>query len=134
MERDTVLRVRGCRCTEQAGSLCFPPARRRRPVHLLRGRVVGLPGCHILWASRPTSAGDPGRTLYRLRRTVGIIGVEDMSNSKRETAPRANAAVVAAGKRVILSMGGKGGVGKTSVMAGLAEWFAANEIPVKLLD
>ncbi len=28
----------------------------------------------------------------------------------------------------------KGGVGKTSVMAGLAEWFEENEIPVKLLD
>jgi MinD-like ATPase involved in chromosome partitioning or flagellar assembly len=37
-------------------------------------------------------------------------------------------------KRVILSMGGKGGVGKTSVMAGLAEWFQENSIPVKLLD
>jgi MinD-like ATPase involved in chromosome partitioning or flagellar assembly len=37
-------------------------------------------------------------------------------------------------KRVILSMGGKGGVGKTSIMAGLAEWFDANQIPVKLLD
>ncbi len=37
-------------------------------------------------------------------------------------------------KRVILSMGGKGGVGKTSVMAGLAEWFDSNQIPVKLLD
>jgi len=37
-------------------------------------------------------------------------------------------------KRVILSMGGKGGVGKTSVMTGLAEWFRENEIPVKLLD
>ena len=31
-------------------------------------------------------------------------------------------------------MGGKGGVGKTSVMTGLAEWFDANEIPVTLLD
>ncbi len=31
-------------------------------------------------------------------------------------------------------MGGKGGVGKTSVMTGLAEWFDENEIPVKLLD
>ncbi len=40
----------------------------------------------------------------------------------------------AARKRVILSMGGKGGVGKTSIMTGLAEWFNANEIPVKLLD
>jgi curved DNA-binding protein CbpA/MinD-like ATPase involved in chromosome partitioning or flagellar assembly len=37
-------------------------------------------------------------------------------------------------KRVILSMGGKGGVGKTSVMTGVAEWFDANQIPVSLLD
>ena len=37
-------------------------------------------------------------------------------------------------KRIILSMGGKGGVGKTSIMAGLAEWFDENQIPVKLLD
>jgi hypothetical protein len=29
-------------------------------------------------------------------------------------------------------MGGKGGVGKTSVMAGLAKWFDAHEIPVQL--
>ena len=36
-------------------------------------------------------------------------------------------------KRVILSMGGKGGVGKTSVMAALAEWFALNQIPAMLL-
>ena len=41
---------------------------------------------------------------------------------------------VIAEKRVILSMGGKGGVGKTSAMVALAEWFEANEIPVKLLD
>ncbi len=31
-------------------------------------------------------------------------------------------------------MGGKGGVGKTSIMTGLAEWFDENQIPVKLLD
>src|ERR1700686_2838629 len=37
-------------------------------------------------------------------------------------------------KPVILSMGGKGGVGKASVIAGLAEWFQENSIPVKLLD
>ncbi len=37
-------------------------------------------------------------------------------------------------KRVILSMGGKGGVGKTSVMTGLAEWFDSNQIPVTMLD
>src|SRR5438105_15843841 len=43
-------------------------------------------------------------------------------------------AVTGAEKRVILSMGGKGGVGKTGVMVAMAEWFNANEIPVKLLD
>jgi MinD superfamily P-loop ATPase len=31
-------------------------------------------------------------------------------------------------------MGGNGGVGKTSVMTGLAEWFDENQIPVTLLD
>ena len=44
------------------------------------------------------------------------------------------ASALAAEKRVILSMGGKGGVGKTSLMAGLAEWFDANQIPSQLLD
>jgi MinD-like ATPase involved in chromosome partitioning or flagellar assembly len=37
-------------------------------------------------------------------------------------------------KRVIFTMGGKGGVGKTGVMVALAEWFEANQIPVTLLD
>jgi hypothetical protein len=37
-------------------------------------------------------------------------------------------------KRIILSMGGKGGVGKTAVMVGLADWFTANQIPIQLLD
>ena len=41
---------------------------------------------------------------------------------------------VSTGKRVILSMGGKGGVGKTSVMTGLAEWFDENQVEVTLLD
>src|ERR1700733_5645361 len=64
-----------------------------------------------------------------------MTGVGDMSNSKQISSNQdANAAVVGAEKRVILSMGGKGGVGKTSVMAGLAEWFEENAIPVKLLD
>src|ERR1700680_733574 len=40
----------------------------------------------------------------------------------------------AARKRVILSMGGKGGVGKTNFMTGLAEWYQAHQIPVTLLD
>ncbi len=58
-----------------------------------------------------------------------------MSSPKRANAnEEVHAVTISAEKRVILSMGGKGGVGKTSVMAGLAEWFAANQIPVKLLD
>ena len=39
-----------------------------------------------------------------------------------------------ANSRVILSMGGKGGVGKTSVMVSLVEWFDGNGIPAQLLD
>lgn len=49
-------------------------------------------------------------------------------------AERASGPAVSTGKRVILSMGGKGGVGKTSVMTGLAEWFDANQVEVTLLD
>jgi len=56
-----------------------------------------------------------------------MSGVRTFSESSRAATP-------AAEKRVILSMGGKGGVGKTSVMTGLAEWFCENDIPVKLLD
>jgi hypothetical protein len=37
-------------------------------------------------------------------------------------------------KRVVFTMGGKGGVGKTGFVVSLAEWFAANEISVTLLD
>jgi MinD-like ATPase involved in chromosome partitioning or flagellar assembly len=37
-------------------------------------------------------------------------------------------------KRIILSMGGKGGVGKTAVMVSLADWFHANQIPIQMLD
>jgi MinD-like ATPase involved in chromosome partitioning or flagellar assembly len=54
--------------------------------------------------------------------------------SSTKNMPEALAAAHALEKRVILSMGGKGGVGKTSVMTGLAEWFQENRIPVKLLD
>src|ERR1700722_12796795 len=50
-----------------------------------------------------------------------VSGAKQMT----ETAPR---------KRVILSMGGKGGVGKTNVMTGLAEWYQEHQIPVTLLD
>ncbi len=58
-----------------------------------------------------------------------------MVNSKRaSSSDEVSTVTITAEKRVILSMGGKGGVGKTSVMAGLAEWFQANQIPVKLLD
>ena len=37
-------------------------------------------------------------------------------------------------KRVVFTMGGKGGVGKTSVALALAEWFHANQVPITLLD
>src|ERR1044072_1844248 len=37
-------------------------------------------------------------------------------------------------KRVVFTMGGKGGVGKTGTMLALAEWFQANDVAVTLLD
>lgn len=37
-------------------------------------------------------------------------------------------------KRIILTMGGKGGVGKTSFMLGLVDWFDSNGIQIQLLD
>jgi MinD-like ATPase involved in chromosome partitioning or flagellar assembly len=57
-----------------------------------------------------------------------------MRNVKTVNAGPLETVGVSIEKRVILSMGGKGGVGKTSVIAALAEWFEANEIPVMLLD
>jgi hypothetical protein len=37
-------------------------------------------------------------------------------------------------KRVVFTMGGKGGVGKTAVAIALAEWYEMNHLPVTLLD
>src|SRR5579863_9205659 len=54
--------------------------------------------------------------------------------SKTRTIIDETSTAVSAAKRVILSMGGKGGVGKTSVMAAIAEWFDENQIAVTLLD
>ena len=69
------------------------------------------------------------------------MGRKDIHNSKGvfETMSIAGTTdtkrvITGAEKRVILSMGGKGGVGKTGVMVALAEWFTENAIPVKLLD
>ena len=56
------------------------------------------------------------------------------SNSNRTIAAQVGGVAVRPEKRVIFSMGGKGGVGKTNVMTGLAEWFEENRIPVTLLD
>src|SRR6202163_3639661 len=56
-----------------------------------------------------------------------------MTATEMTTEPRAGAQTVRR-KRVIVSMGGKGGVGKTNVMTGLAEWYQAHEIPVTMLD
>lgn len=37
-------------------------------------------------------------------------------------------------KRIVFTMGGKGGVGKTGTMVALAEWFETNQISCTLLD
>lgn len=61
----------------------------------------------------------------------------DVSTDQAESDSQVPVSVVPtqpATKRVILTMGGKGGVGKTSFMLALAEWFASKEITIKLLD
>jgi len=61
----------------------------------------------------------------------------DVSTDQSESDGQVPVSVVPmqqATKRVILTMGGKGGVGKTSFMLALAEWFAGNEITINLLD
>ena len=68
------------------------------------------------------------------------ISVEPVPAEKTHVADAAqvtavsDVAALSAGKRVVLSMGGKGGVGKTSVMTGLAEWYETNQVAVSLLD
>jgi MinD-like ATPase involved in chromosome partitioning or flagellar assembly len=37
-------------------------------------------------------------------------------------------------KRIVFTMGGKGGVGKTAMAAAIAEWYAVRQIPCALLD
>jgi len=37
-------------------------------------------------------------------------------------------------KRVIMAQGSKGGVGKTTFISALMEWYAANKVPVRALD
>lgn len=56
------------------------------------------------------------------------------SNSMDPDVEKTGDGALGAVKRVVFSMGGKGGVGKTSVMTGLAEWFHENQIPVVMLD
>src|ERR1017187_10030528 len=86
------------------------------------------------------AAGNPGRACAGVRRVVampvrvfGWIGIESMITAKRSgVAPAGDSsAAVVAEKRVILSIGGKGGVGRTSVMAGLAGRVDAKQIPGK---
>ncbi len=67
----------------------------------------------------------------------GPVAIEEASGIAEQTTRPETAAEPLTNsprKRVVFSMGGKGGVGKTSVMTGLAEWFEENRIPVTLLD
>src|SRR3984957_3374425 len=58
-----------------------------------------------------------------------------MKHLEPKTAPGAKSTPETASRqRVIMSMGGKGGVGRTNVMTGLAEWYPEHQTPVTLLD
>jgi curved DNA-binding protein CbpA/MinD-like ATPase involved in chromosome partitioning or flagellar assembly len=80
-------------------------------------------------AAQPVAGSQP-----KIEVTPQSPGVTGMSNATQAVAEPIVGLAVGAAKRVIFSMGGKGGVGKTSVMTGLAEWFEENRIPVTLLD
>src|SRR5205085_1024739 len=74
-------------------------------------------------------SSDRRKTDSTNKRSFEFMNSSTDTNFEPNTAPAG-----AATKRVVLSMGGKGGVGKTSVIAALAEWFQTNRISVKLLD
>src|SRR6202021_106709 len=92
------------------------------PSHCLRCRDTFCPTFKI------------GEPIIASRRVAAYLRRSEMSSAKNIPESPAAAAAPAVEKRVVLSMGGKGGVGKTSLMTGLAEWFQENGIPVKLLD
>lgn len=83
-------------------------------------------------------ASEPAENLQVAQARIPVApqspGAGIMSYSTKAIAEQGGGVAVSAQKRVIFSMGGKGGVGKTSVMTGLAEWFEENQIPVTLLD
>ena len=56
------------------------------------------------------------------------------SQTRETSDPRFPAQTFSSHKRVILTMGGKGGVGKTSFMLVLTEWFESHNVPFILLD
>ena len=73
---------------------------------------IGTGGAEVVHARGQTRGANTVVERNLLRSRAGGVTTEP-----------AGAAAIRPEKRVILSMGGKGGVGKTSVMAGLAEWF-----------
>jgi curved DNA-binding protein CbpA len=98
-----------------------------------RPRVFSVPGDdNESVSAQPDAAQPEGRTVVPV--TPQSPGVSGMNYSNRAMAEPAGGVAVSAAKRVIFSMGGKGGVGKTSVMTGLAEWYEENRIPAILLD
>jgi curved DNA-binding protein CbpA len=81
------------------------------------------------------NATEPARqSLENVPVVIQFSSGSSMSNTAKVAEEQSDEPAVTVGKRVILSMGGKGGVGKTSVMSGLAEWFEENQVPVNLLD
>ena len=64
---------------------------------------------------------------------MNLIHTSKQQISKTDD-PSSAAQISSPHKRVILTMGGKGGVGKTSFMLVLAEWFESHNTPFTLLD
>ena len=106
-----------------------PPAVASVPTHMEDAPVLAEQCIRFEDAVEPVAQGQPNVEI-----TPHFPGVSLLSSSMNAIAEQAAGVGVKAVKRVIFSMGGKGGVGKTNVMTGLAEWFGENQIPVTLLD
>jgi MinD-like ATPase involved in chromosome partitioning or flagellar assembly len=87
--------------------------------------------------ARNTTRTNVGRfkAIMELRKpNMNNLNPSTESQTRETNDPQFTAQTFSSHKRVILTMGGKGGVGKTSFMVVLAEWFESHDVLFTLLD
>lgn len=76
----------------------------------------------------------PERTRTADSPDGGLAGTVADANSYETRELETPGETALATKRVVMTMGGKGGTGKTTLMTALAEWYREHELPFVLLD